>query len=763
MPDYDFRSLSPIDFETTVRDLLQEELQIRFESFTAGKDKGIDFRYCPSADKNTIVQCKHYVESAIDVLFRRLQKSELEKVIKLKPTRYILATSLGLTPAQKDSIKILFEPFIISTADILGREDINNLLGKFPKIEKRTFKLWFNSMPIFEEILHGKVKNISRDTLERIRLHAKYYVQNESFQKALQILDKQHFCIIAGIPGIGKTILAEMLCLYYIDQEYEMVKITGDISEARTLDHTIQKRIFYYDDFLGQTSLAEKFNKNEDQSLLDFIFTIRQSKLSKLILTTREYILNQARLAYEKIARERFDGETCVIDLSKYTRMNRAKILFNHIYFSDLPMTYKEALLRKRHYLQIIDHKNYNPRIIDLMTQFHRISHISPSAYFEDFMGHLENPLEIWRHAFEEQLSRQARHVLLVMVTLPEEIFLEDLEEAFHIFHSHQAKEYNFETTADDFVRAIKEVEGNFLSSEKSRDNTVIRFHNPSVRDFLEKYLSANDRVLHALIESATFFDQGLLLWESKGSDGSYTFRKAVMTSPRQFIHSVNKTLNSKSCRLINRGENKVVFKARGESSFEARSAFVVAVAAALDDESGVSLYRAVLRHVEDRIVSAQANREDLVSLFKELKRLNLVTQAERELLEKAEQFFMTDFDWFEDFRYFCDFSELFPEIISDADRMTVIKEFEEMVCSGLDYSDNDPDVYRNDAYEIDLVSKKLGLDMSDQVKELEIKADEIEAEAELSRGEIDGEYWSSGISDYCADSDIVSIFSTLI
>ncbi len=763
MPDYDFRSLSPIDFEILIRDLLQEELQLRFESFKAGKDKGIDFRYCPSVNNSVIVQCKHYAESSFDGLFRQLQKNELEKAIKLKPTRYILATSLGLTPSQKDSIKSLFEPFIIRTADILGREDINNLLGKFPKIEKKTFKLWFNSMPIFEDILHGRVKNISRDALEKIRLHAKYYVQNESFQNALQILDKHHFCIIAGIPGIGKTILAEMLCLYFIDHDYEMVKITGDISETRVLDHTTQKRIYYYDDFLGQTSLAEKFNKNEDQSLLDFIFTIRQSKLSKLVLTTREYILNQARFVYEKISREKFDGETCVIDLSKYTRMNRAKILFNHIYFSDLPASYKDALLRERNYLQIIDHKNYNPRIIDLMTQFHRISHISPSAYSEDFMGHLENPMEIWRHAFEEQLSLQARHVLLVIATLPEEIFLEDLQDAFHAFHSYQAKKYNFETTPHDFMRAIKEVEGNFLSSEKSRDNTIIRFHNPSVRDFLEKYISANDRILHALIESSIYFDQMPLLWESKGSDGSYSFRKTIMTIPLQFIHVVNNTLNAKTCRLINRGENKVTYKARGKISFETRSAFVAAVSATLGEKSGISLYRAVLRHVEDRIACGQADREDLVNLFKELIRLNLVKQADRELLNKAKHFFMTDFDWFEDFRYFCDFAELFPELISDADRLSVIIEFEKMVCSDLDYYDNDPDTYRKDAYEIDLVSKKLGLDMSEQVKELEDKADEIEAEAEIHQDENDAEYWSGSIGDYCADSDIDSMFSTLI
>jgi hypothetical protein len=40
---YDFRTLSPLDFEELVRDLLQAELGIMFESFKPGKDQGIDF------------------------------------------------------------------------------------------------------------------------------------------------------------------------------------------------------------------------------------------------------------------------------------------------------------------------------------------------------------------------------------------------------------------------------------------------------------------------------------------------------------------------------------------------------------------------------------------------------------------------------------------------------------------------------------------------------------------------------------------------
>ena len=44
MPDYDFSTLSPIDFENLCRDLIQKEFNVLLESFAPGKDKGIDFR-----------------------------------------------------------------------------------------------------------------------------------------------------------------------------------------------------------------------------------------------------------------------------------------------------------------------------------------------------------------------------------------------------------------------------------------------------------------------------------------------------------------------------------------------------------------------------------------------------------------------------------------------------------------------------------------------------------------------------------------------
>jgi hypothetical protein len=57
---YNFSNLSPADFEDLVRDLVGQELGIRFESFGAGSDGGVDGRHA-TGEKSTVLQAKHYV------------------------------------------------------------------------------------------------------------------------------------------------------------------------------------------------------------------------------------------------------------------------------------------------------------------------------------------------------------------------------------------------------------------------------------------------------------------------------------------------------------------------------------------------------------------------------------------------------------------------------------------------------------------------------------------------------------------------------
>ena len=367
MPNYDFRSLSSYDFENLVRDLLQKELGVTLESFTIGRDEGIDMRYRVDKETQVIIQCKHFAGSSYSKLYSHLKQKELEKVRRAEPNRYILATSVGLTPVNKQKIMELLDPYISSERDIYGRDDLNNLLGKYPNIEKSNFKLWLTSQAILERVLHNGIFNQSDIEVESIQQKIKYYVRNKTFEEAQRTLEKKHYCIIAGIPGIGKTMLAEMLSFEYLSKGYELIKIYSDISEAFEVINQNNKQIFFYDDFLGQTSLENKFGKNEEQKLISFIEKILRSPDKRLILTTREYILNKAKGIYEKLNYVNYFSEEYLIHLINYTDLEKALILFNYLYFSDLLIECKEMIHRDKNYLKIIYHRNFNPRIIETM------------------------------------------------------------------------------------------------------------------------------------------------------------------------------------------------------------------------------------------------------------------------------------------------------------------------------------------------------------------------------------------------------------
>jgi hypothetical protein len=94
MPDYNFLNLSPPEFEDLSRDLLQKHLELYLESFTNGRDSGIDLRHSHSTTGDLIVQCKRYKD--FDSLNGTL-KLEFEKVRKLNPKQCLLTTACGLT------------------------------------------------------------------------------------------------------------------------------------------------------------------------------------------------------------------------------------------------------------------------------------------------------------------------------------------------------------------------------------------------------------------------------------------------------------------------------------------------------------------------------------------------------------------------------------------------------------------------------------------------------------------------------------------
>jgi hypothetical protein len=158
METFDLGRLTDFDFEAVCKDLLEEELGLRLEIFASGADGGVDLRHLRPANDSLIVQCKHWHRSGRAKLIDYIQSVEAKKVAKLKPRRYILATSVSITKDAKDKLFDALKPYVKTPSDIYGKEEIDALLRKRSDCPQTPTSLAYERIrpqcPIGEECRH---------------------------------------------------------------------------------------------------------------------------------------------------------------------------------------------------------------------------------------------------------------------------------------------------------------------------------------------------------------------------------------------------------------------------------------------------------------------------------------------------------------------------------------------------------------------------------------------------------------------------------
>jgi hypothetical protein len=235
---------------------------------------------------------------------------------------------------------------------------------------------------------------------------------------------------------------------------------------------------------------------------------VRTAKDSRFVLTTREHILSgavrlSARLCENPVLRDRI-----VLTLENYTFGERARMLYNHLYFSDLPQAHRDALLVDEFFLSVIHHPHFNPRLIEWLSTYSRLGGV-PAENFSQHVGDLlDNPEKIWDHAFNQQISEAARNVILTMCSAGMTSAVE-LEPLFDSLHADKALKYNFKISSADFRNALREVDGAFLRYSGG----YVLFLNPSIKEYVAALVCDDIHTCRDLWSSLLRFTQLITLW----------------------------------------------------------------------------------------------------------------------------------------------------------------------------------------------------------------------------------------------------------
>lgn len=541
----DLTVLSDIEFEELVADLLAAELHTNVERFARGPDGGVDLRWELGGSKRAIGQCKHYARSSFAQLLAAA-KQEISHLGAAQPDHYRFVTSQDLTRGQKDTLMKALHPWIVRPEHVIGSRDIDGLITRFPQVEQAHPKLWLSTGTQLFWATHSDLAARAAALRSRIETTIPRYVTNESFVRGTAMLDEQRVCVIAGLPGIGKSTLAYALLADAMSRGYEPVEVSSDINEGWAAYLPDVAQVFLYDDFLGQLTFSERLGKNEDARLADFITKVASTKSKLLVMTTREYILQDAQRVYSRLTA--IDAvKHLILELNDYTRKDRARILYNHLWHAGLPRAPLSEVAANG-CIDIVDHPNYSPRLIEYCTG--PAFDLRSPGYPARFLDSLEHPEQLWRTAFEDHLTELQQLVAVVLATLPQSVNLEDLEVA----HESLCRKRGVLTTAALFRIALQVLEGTFLASDMAFGTSQVRFHNPSIRAFVLDWLARDRSLLADLIDSAIFFEQVSRIYEfatghravgPASEPTSAALNKTVLSAEADVMQALTQLINS--------------------------------------------------------------------------------------------------------------------------------------------------------------------------------------------------------------------------
>ncbi|MDH2349031.1 hypothetical protein QCM79_42865, partial [Bradyrhizobium sp. SSUT77] len=92
-----------------------------------------------------------------------------------------------------------------------------------------------------------------------------------------------------------------------------------------------------------------------------------------------------------------------VLDVGTYTQRIKARIIYNHLLAAETTAKHIAALVDGT-LAEIVDHKNYNPRIVEWMTDAGRVDNIAAKDYPASFLRALDHPRQLWDIAFRSHI-----------------------------------------------------------------------------------------------------------------------------------------------------------------------------------------------------------------------------------------------------------------------------------------------------------------------------------------------------------------------
>jgi hypothetical protein len=512
---YNLEQLGWFNFEQLVRTLLREIIGNGLSTFSGSVDKGRDAAFngestCyPSGTDRWrgawIFQVKHrmYSSQGADYVRAELKRTlykEINKIIDKHHFRcdnYVFITNCPLTANDKDEmLSGIRETLTIPYIAIIGESDLQELLDCNPRVVS-AFPQILGLSQLHELITWG-LHQRSLEFLRSAQSEIATFVATSPYLEALDLLHKQHFCVLSGPPKMGKTCTGYALAVSFSALKFEIYDLRSqrDFYDAYNAE---AKQLFICDDVFGDISLQISMRDDWTKGFMRLLGSL--GKDHKLVWTAREYILKEA-LTSSKLKEERPSLATTdkvTVSVDQLTRLERAIIFYNHARFANLPENVR-LLLRSDACVKIVDHPNYSPESIrqlctGRLISFSQIEPFDPQIVIKKVDDFLAQPGEAWKSAYLAAPSGERLLCSEVMAS-GGSIKLVDLQQRYESSISSSPSDYQ------SFDTSLTNALGTFLRKKPLIPGIdYVQFYHPSMRDLLVELIQKDKFIRVAYIK----------------------------------------------------------------------------------------------------------------------------------------------------------------------------------------------------------------------------------------------------------------------
>jgi len=473
--------------------------------------------------KPVVVQCK-FSASGTGTLMPSNLKDEIKKVKRLHRKglcdAYIVMTNLGVTGTTEEWIKAELKVIGVEHVLVLDGTWINQQISKDAQLRRYVPRVY--GLGDLGQILDDRRLGQAKKILASLGEDIATFVPTRSYRDATDTLEGNGLVILLGAPAAGKSTIAAMLSAVALDQwGCSVQKVASPDELISAWNPNDDNQLFWVDDAFGAIRYDSQATEQWARRLAEITAIVKEG--NKVVITSRDYIYQEARIHLKEYAHPILRSNNVVIDVEDLTPEERRQILYNHLKAGDQSAL---TLRRWRPYLnKVAQSATFQPELARRLGRSIFTTKVTQASGVLDFVN---RPTEFLRDVLQQLDSHGRASLACIFLSkrgLPVSTFLSN-EQKIAISH--------LGSSSAQVMSALKHLDGSFLAQVPDLEGNVFwQFRHPTIREGFSAVIAGDPNALNILVDGLS--DEELVRQvDCGGSDRGY-----LVTLPAQLYEKV--------------------------------------------------------------------------------------------------------------------------------------------------------------------------------------------------------------------------------